>query len=90
MSETMSAPEACKLLPPGKTVHTLKEGVPGLLLGADCSRLEVVKAMKAADTIHITGPTAQEINHGLAIADGRSMMFIETKPKEWEEAQWHR
>lgn len=69
--------EAEALLPAGETVHTFRSG-RGLMLGADWDKRSVLEALNKAETIDVSGPVAQAMNHGLAINDEHGWLFIET------------
>lgn len=77
--------EAVKLLPDGNSIHTFRNPGPAILVGADWSRAEILKALQRADEIHVTGEGAQGMGHGLWIATGGGL-FIEaaqyTAPQE--------
>lgn len=65
-------------LPDNDRVHTFRQ-VGGILLGADYGRPALILEMQQAKEIHVTGPAAQAMNHGLAIFDDHGWLFIETK-----------
>ena len=71
--------QAKKKLPKGNQIHAFRQSVGGILIGADWSRADILKAMKKY-AIHETGEKAQKMNNGLAIEDEHGWLFIETKP----------
>lgn len=74
--------EALKLLPEKEDIHTFMNPAAGMLLGADWSRDDVVKALALSKEIHLTGEAAQAMDHGLAIFRGDgATVFIETRKK---------
>ena len=71
--------------PEDDCIHTFRQG-GFAIIGADWNREEVVKALESADSIQVSGETAQAMHHGLAILDGRGPLFIETKTRTDKEA----
>ena len=69
---------AVALLKRGRRIHTFRQGGP-MLIGADWTRGQILKALKKAKEIHVTGPAAQGMGHGLAIFDEGGPLFIETE-----------
>lgn len=71
--------QAIELLPKGKYVHTFRQA-EFALLGCDWERKDLIKSMRAAPAIEVTGPTAQSMKHGLCIYDdiGPEPLFIQT------------
>ena len=74
--------EAIELLPTDKYVHTFRQGVgPGMmLLGADCERGKLVKAIEEFGA-ELSGETATSMGHGIVLQDSTGLLFIETKPE---------
>ena len=70
--------EAEKRLPDGPEIHTFRQAGP-MLLGADYERGELLKAMREAEAIELTGPAATAMHHGLAIQDKHGLLFIATR-----------
>lgn len=75
---TISFDEAVKRLPEGQHIHTFRESLGGVLLGADHNREPLIASMRKAKVIDVTGPAAQAMGHGLAIQDDYGVLFIET------------
>lgn len=75
--EPVSLETAVAMLPDGDTIHTFRSG-PGLLLGADMSRAQIVEAMKAHG-VELSGHTATSMCHGLALRDEHGWLFIATR-----------
>ena len=75
----VSYDEAVRRLPDGDEVHTFRNSIPGLLVGSDWSRDDILAALMAAPAIEETGPQAQAARHGLAIFDHMGVLFIETR-----------
>ena len=71
--------EAIALLDDGDEIHVFCNPQAGTLLGADWSRKEVLDAIEKASFREVTGPMAQKVNHGLAIANEHGQWFIKTK-----------
>ena len=76
--EFISFEEAEKRLPDGPEVHTFRQA-GAMLLGADWERGGLLKAMREAEAIELTGPAATAMHHGLAIQDERGLLFIATR-----------
>lgn len=77
---TMTYEEAVAMLPEGEYVHTFRGG-GFVMLGADWSRDEVIKALRDAPEIRRAGEVATAMHHPIAINhDG--WIFIEAKRAE--------
>lgn len=74
----LNSDEAVSVLPDGDTIHTFLNPLAGAMLGADWDRSEVVEAITKSPCIHLTGPMARSMKHGLAIEQGDRYVFIET------------
>jgi len=74
--------EAVALLPEGKEIHTFVNPA-GILVGADWTRKEILKALKKHKVV-VTGSQAQAMKHGMAFWDGSMHVFVETigEPKK--------
>ena len=73
--------EAIKRLPNKEEIHTFDNSC-GFLLGADWSREELIKAIKAYGGAELTGEAATLMNHGMAIEYEDDWLFIETVDNE--------
>jgi hypothetical protein len=72
-------PEAAEaMLPDGDTVHTILNGTPGVLIGADWDRQNVLDLFRTYKP-EIAGPMARGMNHGIAVMRGTDRLFVETK-----------
>lgn len=69
--------EAIAMLPDGDTIHTFRNPA-GMLLGADWSRADVIKAIEQHE-VELAGDTATQMKHGMVLHDGRGYLFIQTK-----------
>lgn len=67
-----------------KTVHTFRDG--GIaLVGADWSKATLIReAKKYKNTIEITGPSAQGMEHGVVFRDDMGHVFCKTDKKKLE------
>lgn len=76
---TLTLDAALAALPDGEMIHTFMNPA-GMLVGADWTRMQIVRALGRAKEIMVTGTMAQGMGHGIAINDheGR-MVFIATK-----------
>lgn len=75
---TISAKAAVEALPEGDMIHTFRNPTSTILLGADWDRDKIVKLIRDAEEVRITGEEAQGMQHGLAVADGQGWLFVET------------
>ena len=76
-TQTIAFDDAVKLLPEGEFIHTFRQAGHALL-GAGHDRESLLAAMRAAESIEVTGPAAQAMDHGLALFDEHGVLFIET------------
>jgi hypothetical protein len=70
--------QAIDLLPDGKYVHTFQNPAGGMVMGCDCERSVIEKALAKAEEIHVAGDVARSMFHGIAIINDESWLFIET------------
>lgn len=73
----LTAKQAIAMLPEGDYVHTFRDGI-GMLIGADWSRKDLIKAIKKAKP-ELAGEMATNMKHGLVIFDDHGPLFIQTK-----------
>lgn len=73
---TLSYEEAVALLPPGRSIHTLRQS-GNVLFGADWTRGMILRALKTFGP-EFSGPTATAMDHGIVLIDKRGPLFIET------------
>ena len=66
------------MLPDGDSVHTFRNSIPGVMLGADWSR-EILLAKMEKSNLELSGPGATGMKHGIVLFDDRGPLFIETK-----------
>lgn len=72
----ISAIEAISFLNDGDDVHTFRNAGFGLI-GCDHSKGSIVKSLKSAEIIQLTGKIARGMKHGMVIDEG-GLLFIET------------
>jgi hypothetical protein len=75
--------EAIAMLPDGDTIHTFKSPYPGVMLGADWTRDEIIKCIKNLKP-QLSGYHAASTNHALCVKDGAGYLFIETRKNHHE------
>jgi len=66
------------MLPDGDTIHTFRQPAPGMLVGVDWDREEVI-AHIGFHGAELSGPTAIDLGHGLVIHDLVGPLFVATK-----------
>lgn len=76
--EFITFEEAVKMLPDGDAVHTFRSPAPGLMIGADWSREDLLEKMKKAG-LELSGTAATAMKHGIALIDDQGPLFIATK-----------
>jgi hypothetical protein len=74
----LSYEDAVELLPEGDHIHTFRSNIPGVLVGADWPRDELLEAMKN-HRIELSGEMATGMQHGIVIIDKQGPLFIETR-----------
>lgn len=79
----LTVDEALAILPEGAKVHTFRNPV-GVLLGADWSRKDVVKAIRKAFKLELAGSVATSMNHGLVVWEKRDKpaLYVETRKEQ--------
>lgn len=82
MKRYITAEEAIGLLPERDGIHVFINGPFGLI-GTDLDRQEILDKLKSADKIELTGETARNLGHGLAVYNDNAklqsdILFIET------------
>lgn len=71
--------DAIEMLPEGDEIHTFINAVPGVMLGADWSRKDVIEAIGRC-MCELAGETARRMKHGLAIWTREDRpLFVETR-----------
>ena len=75
----LTVEEALALLDDGEEVHSFASPAGGVLIGADWSREDAIKAIENAKTREVAGPAAQGMKHGLAIMTSTGYYFLKTK-----------
>lgn len=73
--------EAIAMLPEGDKIHTYKNPTPGVVLGVDWDRDEIIKCIKKLKP-ELAGHCATKGGHGLCVKDETGYLFIKTKVKE--------
>lgn len=76
--EFITFEEAVKMLPDGDYVHTFRSSAPGIVIGADWSREDLLEKMKKAG-LELSGAAATAMKHGIALIDDQGPLFIATK-----------
>lgn len=74
--EPLTLDEAVAMLPDGDEIHTFRSS-PGMMLGADWPRDQIVAAM-AECGVELAGPMATAMGHGLVVLDPKPL-FIATR-----------
>jgi hypothetical protein len=77
--EFLTYDKAVAMLPDGDTIHTFRSSIPGVIIGADWERENLLEAIKIHNP-ELSGNQAAAMNHGLIIIDQHGPLFIETKP----------
>ncbi|MFA7121237.1 MAG: hypothetical protein WC277_07130 [Bacilli bacterium] len=75
----LTTEQAIAMLPDGDTIHTFRNSIPGVLLGADWERADVLDAIDKATTREIGGPACCAMKHGLVVWTGDSPLFVECR-----------
>lgn len=74
--------EAVGMLPDGDKIHTFRNAPPGVLIGADWDREDIIKAI-ADHGAELSGETATRTGHGMVIFTGertiKDALFVETR-----------
>ena len=84
----LDADQALSLIADGDDVHTFRS-TGTALIGADWERSEIVEVLKIYSP-EFGGDQCRAMNHGIAVRDKASWLFIATKPDiDWacEEAE---
>lgn len=77
--------QAISLLNEGDSIHTFRNP-NGMLMGADWSRKEIIKALRSNPTgIQIGGEICRQMKHALIIEDAHGYLFIETNEQKLNE-----
>lgn len=74
--------QAVERIPTREVLHTLRQGGPGMLFGADMDRQAILNKFQLYP-IELAGEIAQSLNHGIVITDETGPLFIETL-ENWE------
>ena len=78
--EFISYKKAIEMLPEKDRIHVIRQGRGAFEVGADRSKENVLELMKQfQDTLELSGNRATSMNHGIALKDDISVLFIETK-----------
>jgi hypothetical protein len=64
--QKLTADEAISMLPEGDEVHTVVNSVPGVMLGCDWQRDNVIEAIRNHEC-ELAGDMARRMNHGLVV-----------------------
>jgi len=78
-SNELTVEAAKALLLPGEEIHVFLNPSPGVMVGADWDRAQILELLEKAETLRIGGPQCVGLGHGLvAFHEGRNH-FIESK-----------
>lgn len=75
----LSVEDAIAMLPEGDCVHTFRNPVAGMMIGANWTRENMIKAITESDYRRLAGPEAKAMKHGLAINEDGRLLFVETR-----------
>lgn len=78
--QIITATQALAMLPNGNTIHTYRNPVGGVFIGADWARDEIARALHSYE-VELTGPLAANAGYGLAFTDLYGVVFVKTKTK---------
>ena len=70
--------EAVAMLADGERVHTFRSA-GFAMIGADWPREKLIEAIKQYGA-ELSGPSASQMRHGMAIIDDVGALFVETRP----------
>jgi len=74
--EILTKELALKMLPDKQSIHTFRGGGM-MIIGCDCSRESIVKAIKSHE-VELSGDTATRMGHAMCLEDDKGWLFIET------------
>ena len=77
----LSVQEAITMLPDGDTIHVISNDAPGILIGADWPREDVISEFEISQ-LELAGPVAKSSGHGIAMLNKNGRWFVETKQAE--------
>lgn len=75
--QSVTYEEAAHMIGDRERVHTFRNSVAGLMLGADWDRKSVLRAIEKHG-VELSGPMATNMRRGLVLFDDRGPLFIET------------
>lgn len=70
--------QAVAMLPEDDQIHVYDNPAPGVLVGADWDRDELLSLMRES-ACELAGETATSMGHGLVVWDGKRPLFVATK-----------
>lgn len=76
--------QAISFLNDGDDIHTFRNPAASMMIGCDHSRDSIVKSLKSAEIIQLTGKIARGMKHGMVIDEG-GLLFIETNEDKLNE-----
>ncbi len=76
--EFLDFEQAVAMLSEDDRVHVYDNPAPGVLVGADWSRDELLVLMRES-ACELAGENAASMGHGLVVWDGKRALFVETK-----------
>lgn len=75
--EPVTYERAVAMIGDGERIHTFRQPMAGMMLGADWDRAEMLRAIEKHGA-ELSGPLATGMKHGLLLIDDLGPLFIET------------
>lgn len=75
--ESVSYEQAIAMIGNRERIHTFRQPMAGMMLGADWGRAELLRAIEKHGA-ELSGPLATKMKHGLLLIDDHGPLFIET------------
>lgn len=79
--EKITVELADKLMKPGEYVHTFESPAPGVLVGADWSRKDLLESFEQFG-VELSGAVATSMDHAICFNHGNRWVFVATKAPE--------
>ena len=76
--QILTPAQAIAMLPNQGLIHTYRNPVGGVFIGADWARIEIENAFNLYE-VELTGPLAANAGYGLAFTDQRGTVFVKTQ-----------
>ena len=77
-NERLTHDDLIRLLPNKVRIHTFRNPLHGILVGADWDRAEILRACEKHGA-ELSGPEATAMDHGIVVTDEKGPVFIETR-----------